>query len=395
MGKFNFDEIIDRRGTDALKTDALTERYGDADLIPMWVADMDFKSSPAIIDAIIKRAQHGIFGYTKAPQSYYNAIVNWLNSYHHWSIKQEWITFVPGVVKGIAFCIDSFLSAGDKIAIQSPVYPPFRHVPQMHQYEVLNNNLKLENSRFEIDFDNLAEILSDEKCKLFILCNPHNPGGRVWTSDELKKIADLCYENNVLVLSDEIHADLYFNGHHHTPFASVSDKAAMNSITLMAPSKTFNIAGIISSFSVIPNPAILKKFNDFLNLSELSAGHIFAYTAAEAAYNHGREWLEEAKEYIWENIMFTDKYLKENIPQIKAMIPEASFLIWLDCRELQLTQKDLVDMFVKDAKLALNDGISFGQGGEGFMRLNVGCPRSILEKALENLKKAVSQKQND
>lgn len=393
MAKFDFDKVIDRRGTGALKTDLLTERFGRDDLKPMWIADMDFLSPPAITEAIIERAKHGIFGYTAPSQGYYNSIINWLDGYHNWKVEKEWLTFIPGVVKGIAFTIDCFMEKDEKVVIQPPVYPPFRCIPDLHKRIVVKNHLKFDGNQYQMDFENLTEVL-DNKCKVFILCNPHNPAGRVWSKEDLIKLADICYERNILVISDEIHSDLAFEGHTHTPFASVSEKAAMNSITFMAPSKTFNIAGIISSFSVIPNPEIRAKFNAYLECSELATGHIFAYTATEAAYNEGREWLEEAKKYIWENVTFTDKYLKENIPLIKAIIPEASFLIWLDCRALNCCQTELVNLFVNDAKLALNDGVTFGIDGEGFMRFNVGTPRSIVEKALINLKNAIDKKQN-
>lgn len=392
--KYNFDEIIDRKGTDALKTDALATRYGDPDLIPLWVADMDFKSPPAIADAIIQRAKHGIFGYTGPSQEYYNSIINWIDIQHEWKIKQEWITFIPGIVKGIAFVLDCFTQRDHQIIIQPPVYHPFRIIPTMHQRTVVNNPLLLQAGQYKMDLDGLKQTI-EPASKVLILCNPHNPGGRVWTRQELTDIAEICHERKILVISDEIHSDLAFAPHKHIPFASVSDKAAQNSITFMAPSKTFNIAGIVSSYSIIPNQELREKFNHYLESSELSEGHIFAYLAAQAAYEHGNEWLAQVKDYIWKNIRFVDEYLKTNIPQIKAMIPEASFLVWLDCRELNLSQKELVSLFVNDAKLALNDGVMFGTGGEGYMRMNVGTPLANIQKALDNLKKAVNAKQTN
>ncbi|MDH6307594.1 cystathionine beta-lyase [Dysgonomonas sp. PFB1-18] len=392
MPKYNFDEIVNRKGTNALKTDALEPRYGNPDLIPLWVADMDFKSPPAITEAIIERAKHGIFGYTCASQAYYDAIINWMSRHHDWKIQQEWITFIPGIVKGIAFVVDCFSSVDHKVIIQPPVYHPFRIIPNLHHRTVVDNPLILEAGQYRMDIEGLKNLI-DPACRILILCNPHNPGGRVWTRQELADIAEICYDNNILVISDEIHSDLAFAPHKHIPFASVSDKAAQNSITFMAPSKTFNIAGIVSSFSVIPNKELREKFHAYLSSSELEEGHIFAYLAAQAAYDHGGEWLAEAKDYIRKNITFVDEYLKVNIPQIKAMIPEASFLIWLDCRELNMSQKELVSFFVDDAKLALNDGTMFGQGGEGYMRMNVGTPLVNIQKALDNLKKALETKQ--
>lgn len=389
MAVYNFDKIIDRNGTNCLKVDALQERYGSSDLIPLWVADMDFKAPPAVIDAIIKRAQHGIFGYTRPSQEYHDSIRNWLDKHHDWQIKQEWTSFIPGIVKGIGFVVSCFTDRNDKIIIQPPVYHPFRIIPTLQHREVIDNELILKENRYYMDLEGLKNKI-DLGAKILILCNPHNPGGRVWTKQELIDLAEICYDNNVLVISDEIHADLVHKGHKHIPFATVSDKAAMNSITFMAPSKTFNIAGIVSSFSVIPNQKIRDKFHAYLESFELEEGYIFAYTATQAAYQHGEEWLVQAKEYIWGNIQFVDNYLKENIPQIKAMIPDASYLIWLDCRDLNLSQPQLEDLFVNKAKLALNTGTMFGKGGEGFMRLNVGSPRSILAKALAQLKDAVN-----
>lgn len=391
MAVYNFDEIIDRNGTNCLKVDALQERYGSSDLIPLWVADMDFKAPPAVIDAIIKRAQHGIFGYTRPSQEYHDSIRNWLDKHHDWQIKQEWTSFIPGIVKGIGFVVSCFTDRNDKIIIQPPVYHPFRIIPTLQHREVIDNELILKENRYYMDLEGLKKKIA-LGAKFLILCNPHNPGGRVWTKQELIDLAEICYDNNVLVISDEIHADLAHKGHKHIPFATVSDKAAMNSITFMAPSKTFNIAGIVSSFSVIPNQKIRDKFHAYLESFELEEGYIFAYTATQAAYQHGEEWLVQAKEYIWGNIQFVDNYLKENIPQIKAMIPDASYLIWLDCRNLNLSQPQLEDLFVNKAKLALNTGTMFGKGGEGFMRLNVGSPRSILAKALAQLKDAVNNK---
>ena len=391
MAKYNFDQIVDRRGTNALKTDVLKERYGSDDLIPLWVADMDFLSPPAVSEAIIERAKHGLFGYTSPSQAYYDSIINWIKSNHNWTVDQQWLTFIPGIVKGIAFVIDCFSTQENHIIIQPPVYHPFKIIPTLHQRKVVDNPLVLEAGHYKMDLKDLNKKI-DSSTKILILCNPHNPGGRVWTKQELVDLAEICYDNDILVISDEIHSDMAFGDNKHVPFASVSEKAAQNSISFMAPSKTFNIAGIVSSYSIIPNDKIRTKFNNYLKSSELEEGHIFAYLAAQAAYEKGGEWLKEAKEYIWGNILYVEEFMKSNIPQIKTMIPEASFLVWLDCRQLNLSQEDLVSLFVKDAKLALNDGSMFGKEGEGFMRLNVGSPRSIIEKALNNLKAAINNK---
>lgn len=388
--KFDFDLVINRKGTDSFKVDKLAERYGNEDLIALWVADMDFLSPPAITDAIIERAKHGIFGYTYSTKEYYDSIINWVDRRHDWKIKQEWISFIPGVVKGIAFIIDCFTKENDGVIIQPPVYPPFNSVPTIHKRKVITNPLVLKDGRYDMDLEHLEKTILSDKPKLFILCNPHNPGGRVWTKEELVKLAEICYDNNVLVISDEIHADLALYAHKHIPFASVSEKAAQNSITLMAPSKTFNIAGIVSSFSVTSNDKLRETFHSYLTKSELSDSHIFAYTATIAAYNQGDEWLDQMKQYLEGNIEFVDNYLKKNIPQIKAIIPQASFLVWLDCRELNLSQKELNDLFIQKANLALNTGSSFGTEGSGFMRMNIGCPRKVLERAMDNLQKALN-----
>lgn len=388
---YNFDEIVDRSRTDAVKLDKLKALFGRDDLIPLWVADMDFKSPPAIIQALQERVLHGVFGYTLPSEEYTRSIVGWLNRRHDWQVDPLHINFVPGVVKGFAFAIDEFTNEGDKIIIQPPVYHPFRMVTRSLKREVVNNPLILEEGRYRMDFDGLRELASDEKCKMLILCSPHNPGGRVWTADELKELADICYQNNVLVISDEIHSDMALSGQRHIPFAKVSAESEAISLTLMAPSKTFNIAGIVSSFAVIPNKEIRERYLAYLQPRELQQGTLFAFTATRAAYEECDEWLRQMLDYVEENVRFVDRFLREHIPSIQAMIPEASFLVWLDCRQLRLSQRELVRLFVEKAGLALNDGTMFGREGEGFMRLNVGTSRRILEKALNNLKNAVGQ----
>lgn len=396
MGNYNFDQIVDRSNTQCMKFDLLDERFGSANLTPLWVADMDFLSPKEITDAIIERAKHGVFGYTYPSDGYYDAIIDWVKNYHNYSIKKEWISFIPGIVKGIAFAIDCFLGKDEQVIIQPPVYPPFKNIPSLHKRQVLNNPLLFNNGKYEMDLDGLEKLIKENpKARMLILCSPHNPAGIVWSRETLSRLADVCYDNNVLVVSDEIHADLAFEkqGFEHIPFPAVSEKAAKNSLTFMAPSKTFNIAGIVSSFVIVSDDKLRKTFNEYLEKSELTSSHIFAYVATEAAYKHGLEWLNEVKDYIWENIEFVRHYISEEIPQIKVVVPEASFLLWLDCRALGLSQEALVDLFVKDAQLALNNGITFGEEGKGFMRLNVGTSRSVLEKSLVALKKAINAKQ--
>jgi cystathionine beta-lyase len=386
---YNFDKIIDRKDTDSLKYGGLKERYGCENLLPMWIADMDFAVAPEIVKALADRVQHAVFGYTFASDDYFNAIINWQKRRHNFEITKNEICFVSGIVKGLAFAVDCFTRENDKIIIQPPVYQPFFIVPTSHNRQIVANPLIFDGEQYKMDFAGLENIASQNDCKMLILSNPHNPGGRVWNREELALLAEICHKHNILVVSDEIHSDLTFGKHVHIPFATVSDLAAQNSITFNSPSKTFNIAGFASSYSIIKNENLRKKFHKYLEISELCNGTIFQYLIVQAAYNNCENWLEELKTYIWENIMFADRFLKNNIPQIKTVIPHASFLLWLDCRALQLKQNQLVALFTNKAELALNNGAMFGEQGEGFMRLNIGCPRSVLAAALEKLGKAI------
>ena len=388
MTAYNFDERIDRHGTGAVKTDALQELYGRPDLIPMWVADMDFRCGDFITDALKKRCGEGVFGYTMPSEAYYQSIIRWVYDHHQWKIEKECLSYIPGVVKGIAFVLMHFTAPNDKIIIQPPVYHPFRLVPEMQGRKVLHNPLIEENGKYRMDLEGLRRLI-DNDCKLLLLANPHNPIGITWDEATLKELADICYEKQVLVISDEIHSDMALFGHQHIPFATVSEQAEKNSITFMAPSKTFNIAGLVSSYSIIPNEKIRNSFHSFLHAGELNEGSIFAYVATLAAYTHGEEWRKQMLRYVEENILFVDRYLKENIPQIQAVIPEASFLLWLDCRKLGLSGNGLTDLFIHKARLALSDGELFGKEGAGFMRMNVGCPRAIIAQALEQLKQTI------
>ena len=388
MKKYDFDLQIERRGTDCVKYDAMESASGRTDLLPLWVADMDFRTPDFIVDALKKRCEHEIFGYTIASDAYYNAIINWVSHKHGWKIQKDWISYIPGIVKGIGFAVQCFTNPGDKVIIQPPVYHPFRLVPQRMGREVVFNPLKVVDGRYAMDFEHL-ETLFDERTKLFILCSPHNPGGIVWEKDVLQKLAEVCAKHHVLIVSDEIHSEMAFPNYTHHPFATVSPMAAANSLVFMAPSKTFNIAGIVSSYVIIPDDKIRQQFFDWLEASEMSMGTIFAYTATKAAYENGADWLKQMIAYVVENVKYTDRFMQEHLPQIKVYPPEASFLVWLDCRGLGLDQKSLVSLFENEAGLLLNDGTMFGPGGEGFMRLNVGCPRTTLEKAFVQLEKAI------
>ena len=384
--KYNFDEIIDRRGTESVKWDAVSERWGRNDLLPMWVADMDFRTPPFVMEALRKRLEHEVLGYTFACEEWYTSIINWLQNRHGWKVKREELTFMPGIVRGLAFAIQCFTEKGDKVMVMPPVYHPFFLVTEKNKREVVYSPLVLRDGQYYIDFDRFRKDI--QGCKLLILSNPHNPGGRVWTREELEQIAEICYESKTLVISDEIHADLTLPPYQHITFALVSEKARQNSLVFMSPSKAFNMPGLASSYCIIENKEICRCFQEYMEASELSEGHLFAYLSVAAAYSNGTEWLDQVLAYIQSNIDFTDAFLIEYIPNIKMIRPQASYLVFLDCRTLGLNQKELVDLFVDGAHLALNDGTMFGKEGEGFMRLNVACPRSVLEKALKQLKKA-------
>lgn len=384
--KYNFDEIIDRRGTESVKWDAVSERWGRNDLLPMWVADMDFRTPSFVMNALRKRLEHEVLGYTFACEEWYTSIINWLQSRHGWKVKREELTFMPGIVRGLAFAIQCFTEKGDKVMVMPPVYHPFFLVTEKNKREVVYSPLVLRDGQYYIDFDRFRKDI--QGCKLLILSNPHNPGGRVWTREELEQIAEICYESKTLVISDEIHADLTLPPYQHITFALVSEKARQNSLVFMSPSKAFNMPGLASSYCIIENKEICRCFQEYMEASELSEGHLFAYLSVAAAYSNGTEWLDQVLAYIQSNIDFTDAFLSEYIPDIKMIRPQASYLVFLDCRTLGLNQKELVDLFVDGAHLALNDGTMFGKEGEGFMRLNVACPRSMLEKALKQLKEA-------
>ena len=390
MKTYDFDEIIERRGTNCAKYDALEKVFGKSDLLPIWVADMDFCTPDFIVNALKKRCEHPIFGYTFPTDEYTDSIIRWLYDLHGWQVQKEWLAFIPGIVKGIAHVLDCFTNEGDKVIIQPPVYHPFRIVPEKMKREVVNNPLKLVDGEYQMDFEQLESII-DSDCKVLILSNPHNPGGMVWKKDTLQELARICAKNNILVISDEIHSEMVYPGYTHYPFPTVSDEASSCSITFSAPSKTFNIAGIIASYAIVPNDALREQFYGFLDAREYTHGAIFSYIATTAAYTEGAEWRRQMIDYVIGNVRFTDEYLQKNIPQIKVYQPQASFLIWLDCRELGLSQHNLISLVQDKAGLAVNNGVMFGREGLGYIRINVGCPKSVLIKALDALAKAVRE----
>ena len=388
---YSFDKIVDRRGSGDLKHGVLQERYGRSDLLPLWVADMDFETPPFITEALRQRLDHSLFGYTIVPEELWDVIIQWTLEHHGWQVQREWLTYIPGIVKGIGMAINVFSEEDDKVIIQPPVYHPFRLTPQGNGRKVVYNPLReLPDGSYDMDFEQLEQV-TDEHCKILILSNPHNPAGICWKEDTLRRLAHFCYEHHILVLSDEIHSDMALFGNRHIPFATVSDEAAACSITFAAPSKTFNIAGIVSSYAIVPNPTLRRRFYSWLEANELNDPPLFSPIATIAAYSQGESWRRQMLAYIEENIRFVEEYCQQHLPKIKPWRPEASFLVWLDCRPLGLQDDELIDLFVNRAHLALNDGAMFGPGGEGFMRLNVGTPRSILLQALLQLEQAMNK----
>lgn len=384
--KYNFDEIIPRKGTDCVKYDAVESVFSTTDVLPMWVADMDFRSPSCVTEVLRKRIEHEIYGYTFLSPEWKPAIINWVNRRYNWQVSEDEIGFVGGIVPAIAFAIQCFSLPGDNILIQPPVYHPYFSVPKDLGRNVLVNPLKLIDGQYYIDFDDFEK--KAEKCKIFLLCSPHNPGGRVWNEEELRRMAEICARHNVLVISDEIHCDMTLKGFSHVPFAAVSDVAQDNCITFMAASKSFNIAGLKSSYHIIKNEKLRYEYSEFLRRSELDFAPLFATETVAAAYNGGEEWLNCMLQYVEDNIDFMQNYIAENMPQLSIIRPQASYLVFIDARALNMEQSALVDFFVKQAKVGMNDGAMFGDEGKGFMRMNVGCPRSILQQALEQIKSA-------
>lgn len=377
-----------------MKFDCLKENFGADDLFPLWIADMDFYVCPEIEQSLTQRFAHRVYGYTAAADSYWQSIIEWLDHRHGLKTDRSELTFVPGVVRGIAYALNFFTKPGDKIVIQPPVYHPFRLVPEGNGRVIVENplieNNTGEGSFYTMDLEGLEKIFAEEKPKMMILCNPHNPAGIQWDADTLAAVAWLALKYGVIVISDEIHSDLMLRHTRHVPFLLSCPEAAEVSITFGAPSKTFNIAGLESSWMIVRNPRLREPFYKWMEVNEFSRPSFTAWMGAEAAYRHGEEWLDEMMDYIEENVEAVEKYCAENLPGIKPVRPEASFLVWLDCRGLGLDQEKLVGLFECKAHLALNSGTMFGSQGAGFMRLNVGLPRRELIKALDCLKKALS-----
>lgn len=387
---YDFDRVIDRRGTGALKVDALKERYGEAGLLPLWVADMDFETPPFITDALRRRLDHPLFGYTVEPSDYRPSIIDWTAARHGWHIRPEWLSYIPGIVKGIGMAVNVFVKADEKVIIQPPVYHPFRLTVLGNGRTVVNNPLRMTGgSSYAMDFDHLESVI-DDKCRLLILSNPHNPGGICWDRDTLVRLASICRRHRIIVISDEIHCDMPLWHNRHIPFATVSDDAAACSITFASPSKTFNIAGIVSSYAIVPDDTIRRRYFGWLKANELDEAPLFSPIATIAAYRRGEPWRQAMLRYIEANADYVIDYCARHLPSIRPWRPQASFLIWMDCRDLGLSHDQLTELFVRKARLALNDGEMFGPGGEGFMRLNIASPRSVISRAMERLRAAVA-----
>lgn len=390
MKIYDFNKPVDRRGSHCIKYDALGKFFGRDDLLPLWVADMDFETPDFIIDAMRRRLDHAVMGYPTQYDGYWNSIISWIESHHGWKVEQEWMRYIPGIVKGISMVLQAFTKPGDKVIIQPPVYHPFRLVPMHNDREVVENPLRQVDGWYDMDFEHLESIL-DDKCKVLILANPHNPIGITWSRETLCRLADIAVKHNLVVISDEIHCDMALYGNRHIPFASVSEAAASCSITFGAPSKTFNIAGIVSSYAIVSDEALRQKFFSWLEANEMDMATIFAMTATEAAFTEGEQWRQQMLRHIESNIDYVEAFLNENIPAVKLIRPQASFLVWLDFSALGLEHKALIDLLQDEAHLAMNDGAMFGPGGEQHTRLNVGTQRQVLEQAMAQLKNAIDK----
>ncbi|MDA3884905.1 MAG: pyridoxal phosphate-dependent aminotransferase [Candidatus Delongbacteria bacterium] len=384
--KYKYIRSIDRRNTNCVKWDLNEMLYGKKDILSMWVADMDLEIPQEVTDALKDRIDHAAYGYTFASDGLRESIVSWEKNRHNWKIEKDWIMFSPGIVPGVNFFINCFTDKGDGIVIQTPVYYPFMNAINLNERKLVNNQLIYTDQGYEINFDQLEEQLSDPNTKMMIISSPHNPVGKVFSAEELSKMGELCADNNVLFISDEIHQDIIFKGYKHICASSLSEKIQQNTITCVAPSKTFNLAGLAFSALIIPNETLRENFRAYLATIGIHGSNLMGYTAGEAAYRHGGPWLDELLEILEDNIDYMDNFFKEHLPKIKMQRPQSTYLAWLDFSEYGLTQKELVDKMVKEAEIGLNDGSTFGPGGEGFMRINFACPRSTIEEAMKRMK---------
>jgi cystathionine beta-lyase len=386
--KYDFDRIIDRTGTESLKWVYPREVLKVGDVLPMWVADMDFESPPAVVEALRRRAGHGIYGYPLVPPSFFEAAIEWLRRRHGWEVRKEWMSMTPGIVPALNYIVRAFTKRNDPVIIQTPVYHPFYYAIENHGRRVVRNPLRFDGRRYAMDLDDLRTKI-DAPGRMLILCSPHNPVGRVWTHEELEALGRIAIERDLLVISDEIHHDLIYRGHRHQVLAALSPELAQQTITCIAPSKTFNIPGLATAAVIAPNPDLLKKFEDEAERSGFDLGQVFGIVGFEAAYRHGEDWLDALLPYLEGNVDFLEKFLADRTPGIKLIRPEGTYLALLDCRGLGLDQTALNDFFLKEARVYLNDGTMFGSELEGFVRINFGCPRALLAEALERIERAV------
>ncbi|WDV44967.1 pyridoxal phosphate-dependent aminotransferase [Clostridiaceae bacterium M8S5] len=387
---YNFDLAIDRKNTSSVKYEEMGLKFGSNDLLPFWVADMDFKCPDFMIDCLVKRANHGVFGYTKRMPEYYGAIINWLDTRHNITVKREELEYGPGVVFLLNMMIRKFTNEGDKIIIQTPVYYPFKAVIEGNKRVVSDNTLVFEDGKYVMDFEDLEKKASNPECKMMILCSPHNPVGRVWTKDELRKVGEICFKNDVLLVSDEIHYDLVYSGYEHTPMINVDEKWNKNIIICTAPSKTFNIAGLHTAFCIIKDEEKMNAYRSELGLLDLNRSNSFSREITQAVYENGAEYVDELVKYLEGNMNFVYDFITENIKGITPYKMQATYLMWMDCKGLGLDTKDIDKLFFEDAKIALDSGHWFGEVGEGFMRINIACPRAMLKEGLERLRDAVN-----
>lgn len=383
--KFDFDTVVNRKNTNAIKYDLAKKRGKPEDAVSLWVADMDFPTAPCIQKAVAEKAAHGIWGYSRPDNRYYDALKKWYKERHNFEVQNEWVVNTPGVCFALATAVKAFTNEGESVLIQKPVYYPFFNIINSLQRKVVNSSLILKNNHYEIDFDDFERKIVQENVKMFILCSPHNPGGRVWTKQELKKISEICLAHNVLVVSDEIHSDITFGSNVHTVYGSLSEQALKNSIICTAPSKSFNLAGLQFSNIFIADEKLRKAFSEELEKTGYDEPSVFGIVAATAAYSEGADWFDSVKSYIWENILFAKKYIEENASQIKVLVPEGTYLLWLDFSKTGLSDSEINDRVLNKAKVWLDSGSMFGKEGEKFQRINCATPRIILEDALKRI----------
>ena len=382
---YDFDTVVNRKNTNAIKYDLAKKRGKPEDAVSLWVADMDFPTAPCIQKVVAEKAAHGIWGYSRPDNRYYDALKKWYKERHNFEVQNEWVVNTPGVCFALATAIKAFTNEGESVLIQKPVYYPFFNIINSLQRKVVNSSLILKNNHYEIDFDDFERKIVQENVKMFILCSPHNPGGRVWTKQELQKISEICLAHNVLVVSDEIHSDITFGSNVHTVYGSLSEQALKNSIICTAPSKSFNLAGLQFSNIFIADEKLRKAFSKELEKTGYDEPSVFGIVAATAAYSEGADWFDSVKSYIWENILFAKKYIEENAPQIKVLVPEGTYLLWLDFSKTGLSDSEINDRVLNKAKVWLDSGSMFGKEGEKFQRINCATPRIILEDALKRI----------